>query len=513
MSTPYTDRPIATAPDRPGIPAWLRIGFVAAVVIVTSLMVAHEITDPDVRTMQILLAGLLVFAALRVSSFTTLLFIALAIPTYKPTTYGGTTLAFVLVLFILWLVRVTLKMERTGGRSAIDLPVLALFLAYLLSLTQVESGEDLAGAMFNIFNLITHIMVCFMVIHLTRTEKQLRIVVGVLVVMAFLINLTAMWEIAFPGKALIPGWLDLGAQWAGEAQKRGLEIKDMRIAGVFFDYELHAEFCALAMLVLFFVLLRARKAWHRVGVLALMGLDTCALFSTVTRGAIVSLAVATLYLIWMQRRHIRLGQFALGATVVFLAGWGILTFVSQYTASGNVLTRFEKTEFKGLVPENRVGVWKGAWERILQKPIFGHGPYYSFHSEGVEKIYWPHNVYLIYWHMLGIIGLLAYLWILWALWRETRWHGDTLRDPSFTKASSLLLRAMLLLFIVDQIKIEYVRNPVYPYVVWLLFGLIVANGRIAAEQQQTGAAPVKSASPATRVRPLPVAPQSPLFSS
>jgi len=86
----------------------VRFTFVAAVVVVTSLLVAHEITSPDVRTMQILLAGLLVFAALRVSSFTTLLFIALAIPTYKPTTYGGTTLAFVLVLFILWLVRLTL---------------------------------------------------------------------------------------------------------------------------------------------------------------------------------------------------------------------------------------------------------------------------------------------------------------------------------------------------------------------------------------------------------------------
>src|SRR5690349_11207181 len=216
MSSTYTHRPVPSSPDRPGLPAWVRFGFVAALVIVTSLLVAHEITNPDVRTMQILLAGLLVFAALRVSSFTTLLFIALAIPTYKPTTYGGTTLAFVLVLFILWLVRLTLKMERGAGRSTIDLPVLALFLTYLLSLTQIENADDLRGAAFNIFNLITHIMVCFMVIHLTRTEKQLRTLVGALVIMVLLIDLTAVWEIAFPGKALIPGWLDLGAQWAGE---------------------------------------------------------------------------------------------------------------------------------------------------------------------------------------------------------------------------------------------------------------------------------------------------------
>src|SRR5262249_8713512 len=166
MSIPYAHRPITNAPERPGLPGWLRFALVGAVVVVTSLLLAHEITSPDVRTMQILLAGVLVFAALRVSSFTTLLFIALAIPTYKPTTYGGTTLAFVLVLFILWLVRLTLKLERSAGRSTIDLPVMALFLTYLLSLTQIENADDLRGAIFNIFNLITHIMVCFMVIHL-----------------------------------------------------------------------------------------------------------------------------------------------------------------------------------------------------------------------------------------------------------------------------------------------------------------------------------------------------------
>ena len=513
MSTPYAHRPITHAPDRPGLPGWLRFALVGAVVLVTSLLLAHEIASPDVRTMQILLAGVLVFAALRVSSFTTLLFIALAIPTYKPTTYGGTTLAFVLVLFILWLVRITLKLERSAGRSPIDLPVMALFLAYLLSLTQIETAEDLSGAMFNIFNLVTHIMVCFMVIHLTRTEKQLRTLVGALVVMVVLINLTAVWEIAFPGKALIPGWLNLGAQWVGEAGKRGLELKGLRVAGAFFDYELLAEYCALSMILLFFVLMRAKTTWQRVGMVSLMGLNTFVLFATVTRGAIVSLGVATAYLLWEQRRHIRLRTVILGAASVFLAGWGILTFLTQHTASGNVLERFQKTEFKGVVPETRVGVWKDAWERILQKPIFGHGPYYSFKTEGVEKILWPHNNYLFYWHMLGIIGLLTFLWLAFRLWRCTSAHGESFRDPSFPAAFSLATRGMLLLLLVDWIKIEYLRNPVYPYCVWLFFGVIVATGRIATDQKHaTTAAPIPASSP-VRLRPLPVAPVSPLASS
>jgi hypothetical protein len=72
---------------------------------------------------------------------------------------------------------------------------------------------------------------------------------------------------------------------------------------------------------------------------------------------------------------------------------------------------------------------------------------------------------------------------------------------------------MLLLLLVDWIKIEYLRNPVYPYWVWLFYGLVVATGRIAREQSYvTQAAAVPASSP-VRLRPLPVAPVSPLASS
>src|SRR5262249_46476643 len=335
---------------------------------------------------------------------------------------------------------------------------------------------------------------------------------GALVIMVFLIDLTAVWEIAFPGRALIPGWLDLGAQWAGEAGKRGLEIKNLRVAGVFFDYELLAEYCGISMLLLFFVLVRAQTMWRRLAMAALMALNTFVLFATVTRGAIVSLGVASVYLLWEQRKYIRFRAVLIGAATVFFAAWGILTFVSQHTASGNILERFEKTEFKGVVPETRVGVWKEAWERILQRPIFGHGPYYSFKTEGVEKVLWPHNNYLFYWHMLGIVGLLAFLWLAFKLFRATSGHAATLRAPAFPAAFLLVLRGMLILLLVDWIKIEYLRNPVYPYWVWLFYGLIVATSRIARDQA-THAAPVVPASSPLRLRPLPVAPLSPLASS
>ena len=416
MSTPFNIRPVPAPPERQGLPAWLRYGLIGGLVLTTSLLLAHQIVSPDVRTMQILLAGVLLVAALKVSSFTTLLFIALAIPTYKPTTYGGTTLAFVLVLFILWMVRLSLKLEKSAGRSPIDIPVAAFLFAYLLSFSQIEHAEGVREGVFNFFTLITQVCVAYMTLHLTRTVKQLRTLIGALVVMAVLIDLTAVFELAFPGSALIPGWMNLGAEWAGEYARKGMEIKGLRVAGVFFDYELLAEFCALSMLLFWFLFTRAQKTAHRVGIAALLALNTFVLFSTVTRGAIVSLMVAGLYLMLgaapphspARARHRTRHRFRFRLVHPGLCGpsheireypRALREDGVQGRGAGNARRRVE-TGVGAHSPEARVR----------------HGPYYAVQVAGVDKILWPHNNYLFLWHMIGIVGLGIFLWILWTLW-------------------------------------------------------------------------------------------------
>jgi O-antigen ligase len=256
------------------------------------------------------------------------------------------------------------------------------------------------------------------------------------------------------------------------------------------------------VLLLWFLLMRARTTWARTGIVALLLLDTFVLLATVTRGALVSLAVAATYLAWRTRRRIRFHVFVISLAVILGAGSLILDFVAHHTHSGNVMERMEKTKFEGAIPENRVIVWVEAWDRIMKRPILGYGPYYEPRG-GVSEVYWPHNNYLFYWHMLGIIGLLAFLWILWRLWRETGRASPYLGHPSYAASLLLALRAMLVLFIVDQIKIDYLRNPTYAYWVWMFFGLIVVAGRIAKDQEQEAvvAAPVAAGGPRPRRLP------------
>lgn len=488
---------------------WFRNVWIAAFVLVAALVAGTQVASPNKRVLQVVAAAVLVAVALRVSSFTSLLVLVVMVPFPKATSYGGTTLAFVLLVFILWLVRLTLRIERPAGRSRLDLPVLVLILAYLLSFSQFESVKELYPGLINFFYTLTNIFLGYLLIHLTRTEEQLRRLVWAIVLMSFLLQLTAIYQLIYPARPLIPGWIELGASLRVDYVKQGLEITNLRVGGSFQDYELLAEFMAMMLLLLWFLLMQARGLWVRGAVIALLLLDAFVLLATVTRGALVSLAVASIYLAWRTRERIRFHVFVISVAAILGTGALVLDFVAHHTPSGNVMERMEKTRFEGAIPENRVIVWVEAWERILKRPILGYGPYYGPHK-GLEQVYWPHNNYLFYWHMLGLVGLLAFLWILWRLWQETGRASPHLGHASYTGGLLLALRAMLILFMVDQIKIDYLRNPTFAYWVWMFFGLIVVAGRIRREEQQAGApefAPVTPAARKTRRLPA-VAPLS-----
>lgn len=51
-----------------------------------------------------------------------------------------------------------------------------------------------------------------------------------------------------------------------------------------------------------------------------------------------------------------------------------------------------------------------------------------------------------------------------------------------------MARLQLVLFLVDQVKIDFLRNGIYQFQVWLLFASIVVAHRLAAEERRNGPA-------------------------
>jgi O-antigen ligase len=201
------------------------------------------------------------------------------------------------------------------------------------------------------------------------------------------------------------------------------------------------------------------------------------MFTTVTRGGIVALGVGILYLMWLVRRRLTMVGLTITAGVTAAGVIGMNWYVSTFTRTGNLFERLSGTTMKGLVPENRSIVWPDAWNRIFEHPFLGHGPSYSFLS-GTHIYYWPHSLYLYVANNVGFFGLGVFLWLLSTLFRITRPPTDDLRHPDLLQSYMIIARVQLVVFLVDEIKIEYLRNDIYAAQVWMMFALMAAASQV-----------------------------------
>ena len=258
----------------------------------------------------------------------------------------------------------------------------------------------------------------------------------------------------------------------------------MRIGGPFFDYEMLSEYSALSLLLVSFLFMHARSTVWRVAYAGLGVLVFFILFATVTRGALVALGCGLVYLVWHMRRRVKIMPLFGVATLVGGAVLGMNYYVSNFTRSGNLFERFGETKFVGWMPDARAGAWIEAWDRWMQHPLLGHGPYYPT-MEGAHALFWPHNLYLYLGNLVGFVGVSFFLWLLWRMWRISSIDvpAKSQGPLSYAQAFTVLAHVQLIVFVIDEFKIDAFRNYVYTFQVWLMFATLVAGSRIARDER------------------------------
>jgi O-antigen ligase len=482
---------LSTALDgvRPRLRAWAgRLGRLPSAVMVAGLgvMLGLQYASPNKRVLSVL-AGLVLFGmAWRVDIVSGLGVLLLALPFPRGTVFGNTNLAFILLLLVIWLLRFSTGQGNPPRRTPLDVPLAALFTIYVVSFYNVENTTHLIRALEKFEMIAACMLMFYLIVSNVRTGKDLQRIHVFQAFSILSVCALAMYELNHPGEVFIPGWIDF-------SQTTGTEFNtsNVRVGSSFYDYELLSEYCAINLLLVIFLFLRARQMLARLAYAALGVIVVFVLFATCTRGSIVSLAVGVLYFPWLVRRRLNVVSFVtiLGSIV---AGFLIMNFyVANFTRSGDVLARFEKTEFVNGLPESRSEAWPSAWKRMLEHPLIGHGPFYSS-ERGLKQWTWPHCLYLYVGNNVGFIGLAIFLWFLWRLWGISRPPVDDLLHGDYPSAFLLVARMQMLVFVVDQIKIEYLRNPVYQFQVWIMFAMIVAAHLIVRDSARA------------RVSPLPV---------
>jgi O-antigen ligase len=470
MSTWFSSSGAYEAPRRD----WVQTLVAAIAVAAAGVLLGLQIMTPDKRVLAVMAAVVVFAVAWRASMVMGLGFLLLALPFPRSTTFGTTNLAFILILLVIWFLRMSLRMAPPPRHTAADFPIMALMISFVISFYNV-TPRYVNQALANFFTLVAAVLLFYLIVSNVRTTKDLRRLHTFQLVSLTTVLLIGLWELSHPGQVFIPGWIDFGN--AELRSELNLALHDIRIGGPFFDYELLCEYCGLTILLLMFLIAQSRSASVKTVLSGLLLLTIFTLFATVTRGGFVAALVGILYLLWLTRRRLKIVPAVIvgGGAIAFLIGLNF--YVSKFTNAGNLFQRMQETKFIGWMPESRAHTWPMAVERLMRHPIIGWGPHYDV-EHGTEAWFWPHNLYLFIANLVGFVGLGIFLWLMGTLWRISVPKTDRIGDPNYARAFLLVAHVQLVTFLIDEIKIEFLRNPIYIFQIWVLFASIVAAYQI-----------------------------------
>ncbi len=445
------------------------IAFIAA----AGALIGFQIANPVKRVLETIGGLILVYLIWNFSTLSALWLILIIYPFPFALSVGNSTFIFVVIVFIIYLLRVATHTATLRFDKRFNLPVIFMVMSYVVSFYNFRgSPEIIRFGLIHTVNLFAAILLFYLITNLVNDERKLQTAVKVSMITCALAILFTVLELLFPGRQLIPGWLYT-------EHKAQLVMKEIRMGGPFKDYELHAEFFAMNIPVILLLVVRARRLLTRTVFTLLLVAALVMLFTTITRGAFISLTIGMIYLAYIARRDLGFVRLvSIGGALVALV-FIIDTLVTQYTVSGSLFGRMIATTFeKGVIPENRVDAWGGAIARGFEHPLIGHGPGWDF-SKGIEAGIWPHNAYLFYFNITGLFGLSAFILLLVTLVRASLsgLRSSLVRSP-FPEALMKVLHVSLVIFIIDQIKIDYLRNNIYLYFVWFSFGMIAATKNV-----------------------------------
>lgn len=454
--------------------SWFDRAGAAVLIAITGFVLGLQYLAPNKRTIPVL-AAIVVFGVLwRLDIVSGLGLLAIALPFPRQPAFGNTNMTLVLLLLIVWLLRTSRGRDSLLRRTPIDVPLIALAIIYIVSSINIQSPEELLSASARFSMMVSTWLAFYLIVWNLRTPVDLQRFLGFQSIAILLVCLIGIYEVFHPGAVIVPNWITLNS----DLNVGGVEATQVRAGSIFRDYELLSEFCAVNALLVGFLMLRAKSRLLQLAHGSLFMLVIIVLFSTVTRGGLIALSVGLLYLVWLVRRRLTVAGMTIAvgmvAAAVSFSGW----YVVNLTRAGNVFLRLSETTMaSGIIPDSRATVWPRAWERIFEHPFIGHGPNWTLIHVGPHT-FWPHSTYLYVANQTGFIGLTIFLWLVWTLVRASRPVTDDLLRGDFVRSYLTIAHVQLIVLLVDEIKIEYLRNETYSYQVWILFALI-----IAAQQQ------------------------------
>ncbi len=443
------------------------------IMLVAAIILGAMIYSPNPRIIKLALALFLFYLAVRSRLPNVIAVLAFMLPFSATTVLGPTSSLAIFLVSLVWMVRAASGRAQATWKTPIAVPLIFFLVMHVLSFYHTPSGLVMDAAIKKVLIQVSAVLLLFLMLNFITNEKWLKRMVWASSLTCAVIIALSLIELWFPSLRLIP-WFTL----SGSPPEKGY-FEARWIWGPFRDGELLGEYMAISAPLQAFMFSRSRSIFMKsFWALMMLGALITAL-GTMHRMPLVSMCLGLLYLIFLFRKRMKTYQF-MGVLLIGVSAVATFEFVmAEFTPTGSVLERIEKTKFYGIVPDSRRVPWQQAWERSLEYPWIGHGPHYDItHTMG--KMYNPHSTYLYYFYTIGVIGVALFIWLLAVFIRmSVRYMSPWTGVRCFSTDLLAVIHVQLVVFSVDAIKISFQRNSMYFLLVWLVFGMTAACYRVA----------------------------------
>ena len=305
---------------------------------------------------------------------------------------------FIVVLLFAWILRSLKEKRFTVTSTRLDLPVLLLVSAGILSLANAD--DPIESSRVFIVGVIQLIVLYYIIVNNIRSHKQIIIIlysamVGFLIGTAYSIHIF-----------LSRGEQRLGYIWGNSV--RGATFVNMLLP--------------LVIALLFIPKTRYKKCINTFLVLVI-GIMFMSQYLSASRTGLIGLVFILFAFLWDKRfRRIiwKLTPLIIIVIIILVVSFGNILLS---TMQDGLL--YKRLASGGFLLGGRLNIWKSSIAIIADHPLFGIGPYnfkeiypsYMLWEESTEYLS-AHNLFLQTWIELGFLGLLALLCILVISFRE-----------------------------------------------------------------------------------------------
>ncbi len=392
------------------------------------------------------------------------------------TRYGPVNLILIFVAAFAFLLQGRLTRVPLLG------PILLIFFAFMIAFSQSQPETHFYHIIYMV-GFVSNILLFYMVYNYVSRTNDWQYVVRCLIWLNVAVLVYCAIQFASG---------DNRVTFLGIRELSLLPIrKDGRLVGPFNATAATAEYFTFQCLILGYLLLHKPAKLLRRIMLGMIALNLLFLIATGNRGGFVTVLVGMMLFMLAYRRELglaRIAKMTVGSVTLFTFA---AIVVVNYTDYNMLFDRLEGTEIEGGVPDTRAEVWPIAWQKIVEKPIMGHGPRHAISTrntkvESVEYVPYPHNLLLEVLYTTGIVGVVAWITFFTILAMHLfRIRKARIPDRKLATLPKLGL-IILLVFFVSQLRIEFLRGALLDYqnYLFVLFALFLSTSDLIRRQLQ-----------------------------